>query len=112
MGVFVLVLVLLLLLGGQLFMLLFYLVLFLVFFSMAAALAIAIPATVVTWITVLVLLAFAGKPRRALVLEGRKITKDIVGFVIKIVIKEGNIVVAICVVIGYFALTGRKSRDD
>ncbi|KAF9608593.1 hypothetical protein IFM89_010078 [Coptis chinensis] len=82
--------------------------------SMAAALALAlaIPATVVTWITVLVLLAFVSKPRRALVLEGRKITKDIVGFVIKIVIKEGNIVAAVCVVIGYFVLTGRKSRDD
>ncbi|PIA35279.1 hypothetical protein AQUCO_03600151v1 [Aquilegia coerulea] len=80
--------------------------------SMAAALAIAIPATVVTWITVLVLLTFAGKPRKALVLEGRKITKDIAGFVIKIVIKEGNIVAVVCAVIGYFALVGRNGEED
>ncbi|KAF5196377.1 Pyrroline-5-carboxylate reductase [Thalictrum thalictroides] len=80
--------------------------------SMAAAVAIAIPATVVTWITVLVLLTFAGKPRKALVLEGRNITKDIVGFVIKIVIKEGNVVAVICAVIGYFALVGRNGDED
>ncbi|MCL7030450.1 hypothetical protein MKW94_029976 [Papaver nudicaule] len=48
-----------------------------------AALAVAIPAMVVTWISVLVLLTFCGKPRKALVLEGRKITADITGFVIK-----------------------------
>ncbi|KAL5714870.1 hypothetical protein ACHQM5_016772 [Ranunculus cassubicifolius] len=41
--------------------------------SMAAALAIAIPATVVTWITVLVLLTFAGKPRKAFVFEGMQL---------------------------------------
>ncbi|KAF6171956.1 hypothetical protein GIB67_031260 [Kingdonia uniflora] len=80
--------------------------------SMAAALAVAIPATVVTWITVLVLLAFCGKPRRALVQEGRSITADIVGFVIRIVIREGNIVAATCAVIGYFVLIGRSEDVD
>ncbi|KAK9152768.1 hypothetical protein Sjap_000248 [Stephania japonica] len=80
--------------------------------SMAAALAVAIPATVLTWITVLVLLAFAGKPRRALVLEGRKITTDIVGFVVKILVREGNIVAAVCAIAGYFALVGSDGEDQ
>nr|DAD27090.1 TPA_asm: hypothetical protein HUJ06_028558 [Nelumbo nucifera] len=58
---------------------------------MVAALAVAVLATVVTRITVLVLLTFCGKPCRSLVLEGRKITIDITGFSIKVVIREGNI---------------------
>ncbi|KAK9222145.1 hypothetical protein WN944_010577 [Citrus x changshan-huyou] len=72
--------------------------------SMVAALAVAVPATLVIWITVLVLLAFFGKPRTSLVIEGRKITKEIIGFVFKILLKEGNAVAAVCAVLGYFAL--------
>ncbi|KAK2982361.1 hypothetical protein RJ640_028468 [Escallonia rubra] len=79
--------------------------------SMAAALAVAIPATLVTWITVLVLLTFCGKPRRQLVVEGKKLTAEITGFVVKVLIKEGNIVAAVCAVLGYFALV-RRSRDE
>ncbi|OVA07761.1 hypothetical protein BVC80_8961g22 [Macleaya cordata] len=79
--------------------------------SMAAALAVAVPAMVMTWITVLVLLTFCGKPRRALVLEGRKITADITGFVMKILLKEGNIVAAVCAVVGYLALVRRGAED-
>ncbi|KAL7250580.1 hypothetical protein ACSBR1_012580 [Camellia fascicularis] len=79
--------------------------------SMAAALAVAVPATMVTWITVLVLLAVCGKPRTTLVVEGKKLTAEIVGFVVKILIKEGNVVAAICAVLGYFALF-RRTRDD
>ncbi|KAJ9170948.1 hypothetical protein P3X46_019008 [Hevea brasiliensis] len=78
--------------------------------SMVAALAVAVPATLVIWITVLVLLTFFGKPRRALVIEGRKITRDIVGFVFKILLKEGNVVAAVCAVLGYFALFRRNSE--
>ncbi|CAA0836139.1 Unknown protein [Striga hermonthica] len=37
----------------------------------------AVRTTIVTWITVMVLLAFAGKRRRVLVKEGRKITSDV-----------------------------------
>ncbi|ONK78551.1 uncharacterized protein A4U43_C02F20020 [Asparagus officinalis] len=37
--------------------------------SMGAALSVAVPATVVTWITILMLLAFVWKPRRTLVME-------------------------------------------
>ncbi|XP_050204522.1 uncharacterized protein LOC126654636 [Mercurialis annua] len=78
--------------------------------SMAAALAVAVPATLVIWITVVVLLAFFGKPRRALVVEARKITREIIGFVFKILLKEGNFVAAVCAVLGYFALV-RRSYD-
>ncbi|KAK6919581.1 hypothetical protein RJ641_015485 [Dillenia turbinata] len=72
--------------------------------SIFAALAVAVPATVVTWITILVLLAFCGKPRTALVIEGRKLTAEISGFVVKVLIKEGNVVAAVCAVLGYFLL--------
>ncbi|KAF8413874.1 hypothetical protein HHK36_001868 [Tetracentron sinense] len=80
--------------------------------SMAAAVTVAVPATVVTWITVLVLLTFCGKPRRALVLEGRKITADITGFAFKILLKEGNIVAAVFAVVGYFTLLRRRGEVD
>ncbi|KAG5551923.1 hypothetical protein RHGRI_010136 [Rhododendron griersonianum] len=79
--------------------------------SMAAALAVAVPATLVTWITVLVLLAFFGKPRRALVVEGKELTAEITGFVLKILIKEGNFVAAVCAVVGYFVLI-RSRREE
>lgn len=79
--------------------------------SVVAALAVAVPATLVTWITVLVLLTFCGKPRKALVFEGRKLTAEITGFVVKVLIREGNIVAALCAVIGYFAFV-RKSKDN
>ncbi|ERN13805.1 uncharacterized protein LOC18442052 [Amborella trichopoda] len=75
--------------------------------SMAAALAVAIPAMVVTWITVLVLLAW--KPRSVLVVEGRKITKEITGFALKILLREGNGVAAVCAVVSYFVLVGREN---
>lgn len=79
---------------------------------MVAALAVAVPATLVTWITVLVLLTFCGKPRRTLVVEGRMITAEITGFVLKILLKEGNVVAAICAVLGYFALVRRRGEVD
>ncbi|CAN1123727.1 hypothetical protein LINPERPRIM_LOCUS3384 [Linum perenne] len=80
--------------------------------SMAAALAVAVPATVVIWITVVVLLAFFGKPRKVLVVEGRKITREILGFVVKILLKEGNAVAAVCAVLGYFVLVRRSADVD
>ncbi|KAF5731385.1 hypothetical protein HS088_TW18G00062 [Tripterygium wilfordii] len=78
--------------------------------SMIAALALTVPATLVIWITVVVLLAFFGKPRKVLVVEGRKITREIFGFVLKILLKEGNIVAAVCVILGYFALFRKTSE--
>ncbi|KAI9093186.1 hypothetical protein K1719_027200 [Acacia pycnantha] len=79
--------------------------------SMFAALAVVVPAVLVTWITIIVLLAFFGKPRRALVVEGRKITREIFSFAIKILLKEGNAVAALCAVLGYFALVRRNSSE-
>ncbi|XP_074276105.1 uncharacterized protein LOC141599876 [Silene latifolia] len=78
--------------------------------SMAAAFAVAMPAMVVTWITILVLLAFFGKSRRDLVVEGKKLTAEISGILIKILIKEGNFVAALCAVLGYFMLL--RNRPD
>lgn len=78
--------------------------------SMVAALVVMVPALLVTWITIVVLLAFFGKPKRTLVVEGRKITGEIFSFVIKILLKEGNVVAAICAVLGYFVLV-RRNED-
>lgn len=80
--------------------------------SMFAALAVVVPAVLVTWITIIVLLAFFGKPRRALVVEGRKITREIFSFVVKILLREGNVVAALCAVLGYFALVRRNSGES
>ncbi|KAJ6763871.1 PYRROLINE-5-CARBOXYLATE REDUCTASE [Salix purpurea] len=80
--------------------------------SMVAALAVAVPATLVIWITVVVMLTFFGKPRRVLVVEGRKITKEIIGFVFKILLREGNAVAAVAAVLGYFVLFRRKCEVD
>ncbi|KAJ4818955.1 pyrroline-5-carboxylate reductase [Rhynchospora pubera] len=77
--------------------------------SMGAALAVAVPATVVMWITVLVLLAFAGRRRRALVEEGRRATKDIVVLVARVLLKEGNLAAALCALASFVALIVRRS---
>ncbi|XP_077230143.1 uncharacterized protein LOC143863346 [Tasmannia lanceolata] len=78
--------------------------------SMAAALAIIVPATLVLWITVLVLLTFTGKPRRSLVLDAHKITADIIGFAFKIVLKEGNFVAIACAILSFLALVRRREE--
>ncbi|XP_055808818.1 uncharacterized protein LOC129877351 [Solanum dulcamara] len=79
--------------------------------SIVAALIVVVPATLVTWITILVLLTFAGKGRRDLVMEGKKLTGEITGFVVRVLIKEGNLVAVICAVLGYFALVRRNKED-
>ncbi|KAE8716442.1 thioredoxin M-type [Hibiscus syriacus] len=78
---------------------------------MVAVLAVAVPATLVAWITVVVLLAFFGKPKRTLVVEGRKITREIAGSLFKILLKEGNLVAAVCAILGYFVLVGKNSGE-
>ncbi|KAJ0251563.1 hypothetical protein HA466_0125020 [Hirschfeldia incana] len=70
--------------------------------SMAAALFIAVPAIVVIWISVVVSMAFAGKSRRRVVVEGRKVTKEIAGFVFRVLLKEGNVVALLCALLAYF----------
>ncbi|KAK7272381.1 hypothetical protein RJT34_28926 [Clitoria ternatea] len=70
--------------------------------SMVAAIAVVVPAVLVTWMAVVVFLAFFGKPKRTLVVERRKITREIFSFVIKVLLKERNVVVAaVCTVLGY-----------
>lgn len=76
--------------------------------SMVAATTVAVPAVMVIWISVVVLLAFFGKPRRVLVIEGRKITREVVGFLF---LKEGNVVTTICAVLAYF-LRIRRDFDS
>ncbi|KAM0002634.1 hypothetical protein Hdeb2414_s0007g00251741 [Helianthus debilis subsp. tardiflorus] len=61
----------------------------------AATLAVVIPATIVTWISVLVLLTFCEMPRKSVVVEGKKLTVEIARTVGKILIKEGNLVAAV-----------------
>ncbi|CAJ1956586.1 unnamed protein product [Sphenostylis stenocarpa] len=78
--------------------------------SMVAAFAVVVPAALVTWIAIVVLLAFFGKPKRTLVVEGRKITGEIFRFVLKVLLKEGNIVAALCAVLGYFVLGRTNGR--
>ncbi|XP_057811225.1 uncharacterized protein LOC131025452 [Salvia miltiorrhiza] len=72
---------------------------------------VAVPTTLVMWIIVLVLLTFCGKPRKTLVVEGKKLTAEIIEFVVRVLIKEGNLVAAVCVVIGYFALVRHREND-
>ncbi|KAJ4712417.1 Pyrroline-5-carboxylate reductase 1 [Melia azedarach] len=50
---------------------------------LATVIVAAARVTMVTWITVLVLLAFAGNRRRVLVKHGRKITADVATYLIK-----------------------------
>lgn len=56
---------------------------------------VAVKTTVVTWITVLVLLAFAGKRRRVLVAERKKITTDVAMYLVRVLIKERSLVAAV-----------------
>ncbi|KAI5665140.1 hypothetical protein M9H77_24463 [Catharanthus roseus] len=57
----------------------------------------AVRTTIVTWITVLVLLAFAGNRRRVLVKNGRKITSEVAMDLVKVVIiRERGIAVVAC----------------
>jgi hypothetical protein len=57
-------------------------------------------ATMVTWITVLVLLAFAGKRRRVLAQHGREITADVAVQLVRVVLRERGLLVVVCATIG------------
>nr|CAD1824479.1 unnamed protein product [Ananas comosus var. bracteatus] len=75
---------------------------------MAAAAAAALPAAAVAWITVLVLLAFAGRPRRALVDDARRATADIAALALKVLLREGNAVAALSAAAAFLALLLRR----
>lgn len=53
-------------------------------------------ATMLTLITVFVLLACVGKRRRVLVVEGRKISCEVVFHLLKVVIKERSVMAVAC----------------
>ncbi|KAM7272148.1 hypothetical protein ACFE04_031362 [Oxalis oulophora] len=76
--------------------------------SIAAALTVVVPATVVVWIAVVVMMSVFGKKRKDVVVEGRKMTREIVVFVFKVLIREGNYVAAVFTVFGYFLLVIRN----
>ncbi|XP_047944274.1 uncharacterized protein LOC125190897 [Salvia hispanica] len=63
---------------------------------LAFLIVLAVRTTLVAWITVLVLLAFAGKRRRVLAKEGRKITSDVAMYLAQVVIKEKSFVAFTC----------------
>ncbi|KAF5204959.1 hypothetical protein FRX31_005453 [Thalictrum thalictroides] len=60
------------------------------FFLILPVLMLIVPATLVTWITVVVLLSFVGKPRRELVVEGKNIIMDMTKLVIRNVFNNGD----------------------
>lgn len=61
----------------------------------ATAIVVGVKTTIVTWITLLVLLAFSGKRRRVLVVERKKITVDVAMFLVRVVLKEKRVVAAV-----------------
>ncbi|KAK4752624.1 hypothetical protein SAY87_021422 [Trapa incisa] len=62
----------------------------------AAFLVIAVRAMLMTWITVLVLLAFSGKRRRALALQGRRITADLAIYLVKVAFRGKGAAALVC----------------
>uniref|UniRef100_A0A0A0KE95 Uncharacterized protein n=1 Tax=Cucumis sativus TaxID=3659 RepID=A0A0A0KE95_CUCSA len=74
--------------------------------GVAVAVAVIGVAGLVTWITVVVFLWLIGRSRRRLVAEGRKISKEVmVGFMVRVLLKEGNVLGAIsAAVFGYLGL--------
>ncbi|GMN46014.1 hypothetical protein TIFTF001_015194 [Ficus carica] len=77
--------------------------------ALALGLVAAARATMVTWITVLVLLAFAGNRRRVLVKRGRTITNDVAMFLFGVLVKErGLVAVACATVFSLMAVIGMR----
>lgn len=67
---------------------------------------IAARATMIAWITVLVMLTFAGNRRRVLVRRGRLITADVAIYLFRVVIKErGLLAVALVTLTAMLGLT-------
>ncbi|XP_071741689.1 uncharacterized protein [Rutidosis leptorrhynchoides] len=69
--------------------------------SMAATLAVVVPATMLTWICVIVFLSFSGTPRKLVVMEGKKLRDEMSRKVGMLMIKEGNLVAIVCALFGY-----------
>ncbi|KAI4329550.1 hypothetical protein MLD38_027926 [Melastoma candidum] len=72
-----------------------------------AFLVMAARATVMTWIMVLVLLAFSGKRRRVLVVQGRKIMADVAMYLVWVVFSGRGLAAVLCAAIISFLLVPR-----
>lgn len=68
----------------------------LVVFFIVVLIVFAVRTTIVTCITVVVLLAFAGKRHQVLVKEGRKITSDVAMYLVEVLVKERSLVAFAC----------------
>lgn len=85
---------------------------FVAVFLLAVMLVFVVRTTVVMWITVLVLLAFAGKGRRVLAKEGRKITSDIALYSVQIVLMERSLgAVACATILSLMAMAWLRKAD-
>ncbi|XP_008237833.1 PREDICTED: uncharacterized protein LOC103336555 [Prunus mume] len=74
-----------------------------------ALVVIAARATMMAWITVLVLLTFAGNHRRVLVRRGKLITADVAIYLFRVIIKErGLLAVACATILSLMAMLGFK----
>ncbi|KAI3807016.1 hypothetical protein L1987_22936 [Smallanthus sonchifolius] len=62
----------------------------------AGLVVVVVRTTIVMWITVLVMLSFAGKRRCVLVVEGRKISGDVAMHLLKVLVKERSVVAVAC----------------
>ncbi|KAI5311648.1 hypothetical protein L3X38_040821 [Prunus dulcis] len=66
-------------------------------------------ATMMAWITVLVLLTFAGNRRRVLVRRGKLITADVAIYLFQVIMKErGRLAVACATILSLMAMLGFK----
>ncbi|OIW00305.1 hypothetical protein TanjilG_27556 [Lupinus angustifolius] len=71
----------------------------------AIVLILAFRATVMTWITVLVLLAFAGNRRKVLVQRGRRITLDVTWYLVSVMFRsqKGLLALACATLLSFLA---------
>ncbi|KAG2319353.1 hypothetical protein Bca4012_054394 [Brassica carinata] len=79
--------------------------------SMAVALFIAVPAFFVIWISVLVLMVLAGKSSRRVVVEGKKVAREIAEIVFKGLLK-GNFVALLCALPACFVFFNSYSSSS
>ncbi|KAM1042498.1 hypothetical protein ACFX13_034635 [Malus domestica] len=68
-------------------------------FLVSALVVVVARATMMAWITVLVLLTFAGNRRLVLVRRGRLITYDVAIYLFQIVVKERGLLAVVCATI-------------
>ncbi|CAL9019738.1 unnamed protein product [Prunus brigantina] len=74
-----------------------------------ALVVVAARATMMAWITVLVLLTFAGNHRRVLVRRGKLITADVAIYLFRVIMKErGLLAVACATILSLVAMLGFK----